>query len=361
MASLEQIDITLNRVEALANDILLKMQVIASMVYAPGGLSDITEDLGLVKAGEFRSGKGEPGFGFTGIRMGAPGWVYGASRYAIAGLENDAVQFGLSIDNGKIYAGDGAVAMDNRGLGLLAGDITQNGLRWYEGSIETPTETVAEITVRTVGMSDFPIDFYNYGTLIASFSDVNIDLFAPIIAWNGVLVGDPTTYGTPGPECIRVPGTIYGGRVLETSAVGCRVYKTDTQTVASGSATTISFTTEAEDPGGCWDAAAATRLYAPEWGYYMAGGGWRLATGTTTPFRVTTIIRKNGTDNLAEDMLVTGVDAYVTVTVTTGVFEMNAGDYIQLVASQDSGSDKTSVAATATDQHFCNAWLARMP
>jgi hypothetical protein len=360
MASLEQIDITLNRVEALANDILLKMQVIAAMVYAPGGLSDITEDLGLVKAGEFRSGKGEPGFGFTGIRMGAPGWVYGASRYAIAGIENDAVQFGLSIDNGKIYAGDGAVAMDNRGLGLLAGDITQNGIRWYEDSIETPTETVAEIVVRTASMSDFPIDFYNYSTLIASFSDVNIDLNTPVIAPAGILVGDTVTYGTPGAECIRVPGTIYGGKILETSAVGCRVYRSIAQTIPSGAATAIHFNTEVEDPGGCWAIAEPPKLVAPQWGYYMAGGSWRMATGTTTPFRVTAIIRMNDTVNLGEAMLVTGVDANVTVTVTTGMFEMNEGDYIELVASQDSGADKLTIPTTATDQHFGNGWLTRV-
>jgi hypothetical protein len=135
MASLEQIDITLNRVEALANDILLKMQVIASMVYAPGGLSDITEDLGLVKAGEFRSGKGEPGFGFTGIRMGAPGWVYGASRYAIAGLENDAVQFGLSIDNGKIYAGAGALTLDSLGMSIHSGTSDYNQIKFVDGEL----------------------------------------------------------------------------------------------------------------------------------------------------------------------------------------------------------------------------------
>jgi hypothetical protein len=361
MASLEQIDITLNRVEALANDILLKMQVIAAMVYAPGGLSDITEDLGLVKAGEFRSGKGEPGFGFTGIRMGAPGWVYGASRYAIAGLENDAVQFGLSIDNGKIYAGDGAVAMDNRGIGLLAGTSTKNGIRWYQDSIETPTDTAAEICVRTASESEFPIDFYNFGTIVASFS-AGTCLFGPtIVAMDGILVGDTMTYGEPGPECIRVPGTIYGGKILETSAVGCRVYRSIAQTIPSGSATAIHFNTEVEDPGGCWAIAEPPKLYAPQWGYYMAGGSWRIATGTTTPFRMTAIIRMNGTVNLGEAMLVTGVDANVTVTVTTGVFEMNEGDYIELVASQDSGADKLTIPSTATDQHFGNGWLARMP
>jgi hypothetical protein len=360
MASLEQIDITLNRVEALANDILLKMQVIAAMVYAPGGLSDITEDLGLVKAGEFRSGKGEPGFGFTGIRMGAPGWVYGTSRYAIAGLENDAVQFGLSIDNGKIYAGDGAVAMDNRGIGLLAGDIIQNGLRWYDGSIETPTETVAEITVRTVSASDFPLDIYNYEALVASFSDVRVSLYQPVDISSGLLIGIPMTHGHPGPDNLRVAGTVDCGKITNSTAIGSRVYKTNTQVIASGAGAAISFTTEATDTDTCWDAGSPTRLTATRFGRYMAGGGWRMATGTTTPFRVTATLRQNGTKNLAEAMLVTGVDASVQATVATGIFIMNEGDYIELIAAQDSGADKTSVAATSDNQHFCNAWLAKI-
>jgi hypothetical protein len=124
MATLEQIDITLSRVEALANDILLKMQLPGSAVYTPGGLSDISEDLGLVKAGEFRSGIGEPGHGFTGIRMGAPGWSYDGSRYAISGLENDTLQFGLSIEDGKVYTSGGNIWLDATGIHMHGVDDT---------------------------------------------------------------------------------------------------------------------------------------------------------------------------------------------------------------------------------------------
>jgi hypothetical protein len=149
MASLEQIDITLNRVEALANDILLKMQVIASMVYAPGGLSDITEDLGLVKAGEFRSGKGEPGFGFTGIRMGAPGWTFASGRYAIAGVNNDALQFGLSVDDGSLYAGEGSVRLNSAGLTIEFGVTGGQSIRWMDTAVDW-NEEMARISAHLV-------------------------------------------------------------------------------------------------------------------------------------------------------------------------------------------------------------------
>lgn len=139
MATLEQLDLTLNRVEALANDILLKLQLPGMAVHVPGGLADISEDLGLVKAGEFRSGKGEPGHGFTGVRVGAPGWAYDSGRYAITGINNDVLQFGLSVDDGKIYASGGNIWLDQDGLHLKAvSDLTNwgNALHFRDGDAE---------------------------------------------------------------------------------------------------------------------------------------------------------------------------------------------------------------------------------
>jgi hypothetical protein len=86
-------------------------------------LSDITNQLGLQSAGEFRTGTGVPGDGFTGGRFGWPGFTYGADTYFLAGVENDVLQVGLSLTDGKIYAGAGSVVLDDSGIVATAGTI----------------------------------------------------------------------------------------------------------------------------------------------------------------------------------------------------------------------------------------------
>lgn len=89
-------------------------------------LSQITDNAGLFLAGEFRSGNGlEPGAGFTGGRFGWPGFSYGGTTYFLAGLTNDVLQVGLSLQDGKVYAGAGAVIIDVNGIAIheVAGDV----------------------------------------------------------------------------------------------------------------------------------------------------------------------------------------------------------------------------------------------
>ena len=80
-------------------------------------VSDLTRELGLMRSGEFRTGNGvTPGDGFTGGRFGWPGFTYGADTYFLVGVENDVLQVGLSLADGKIYAGGGAVVIDEDGI-----------------------------------------------------------------------------------------------------------------------------------------------------------------------------------------------------------------------------------------------------
>jgi hypothetical protein len=81
-------------------------------------LSDITNQMGLQIAGEFRTGTGVPGDGFTGGRFGYPGFTYGSTSYFLAGVANDVLQVGLSLTDGKIYAGAGDITMDINGISL---------------------------------------------------------------------------------------------------------------------------------------------------------------------------------------------------------------------------------------------------
>src|SRR5690349_19065311 len=92
-------------------------------------LSDVTNQLGLIVAGEFRSGNGKsPGDGFTGGRFGWPGFTYDSASYFLAGVENDVLQVGLSLADGRVYAGEGNVVLTDAGIVIKAGDGTQSFL-----------------------------------------------------------------------------------------------------------------------------------------------------------------------------------------------------------------------------------------
>jgi len=84
------------------------------------GLSDISESLGTISAGEFRAGKGIPGKGFTGVRMAYPSLSYGDSSYVLVGIDNDSLQFGLDVDDGTGVFGGGTHKLSSTGYILQA-------------------------------------------------------------------------------------------------------------------------------------------------------------------------------------------------------------------------------------------------
>src|SRR5690242_7650667 len=72
-------------------------------------VSDMTQVFGIMRAGEFRTGNGKaPGDGFTGGRFGWPGFDYDDVEYILAGVENDVLQVGIALVDGRFYAGGGA-------------------------------------------------------------------------------------------------------------------------------------------------------------------------------------------------------------------------------------------------------------
>lgn len=80
-------------------------------------LSELSTNLGLVQAGEFRTGNGaKPGFGFSGTRMAYPPVWYNGNWWNVVGIERDSLQFGLRAQDGiALFAGGNAV-MDSDGL-----------------------------------------------------------------------------------------------------------------------------------------------------------------------------------------------------------------------------------------------------
>jgi len=98
-------------------DELKSIAIAADQIAITNGLSDIDANLGLVTAGEVRSGNGQlPGHGFTGTRLAYPPLTYGGKTYHLVGVNNDTLQFGLSADDGTAVAGGGNIIIDADGI-----------------------------------------------------------------------------------------------------------------------------------------------------------------------------------------------------------------------------------------------------
>jgi len=92
-----------------------------------GRLDELSSDMGLMTAGEFRSGNGvEPGEGFSGVRMTADG---------VNGYANDVLQAGLSATTGKLTAGAGDVEISENGISIKAGGTfgLKNSISFVDG------------------------------------------------------------------------------------------------------------------------------------------------------------------------------------------------------------------------------------
>lgn len=117
MASLAEIQAIVQRIHDDLPFLIQRSQIAPKQVVVGNGLSDISERLGLIQAGEFRSGNGiEPGLGFSGVRIGYPAFLYDGELWNIAGIDNDTIQVGLRASDGKFIGGGGAVVIDGQGV-----------------------------------------------------------------------------------------------------------------------------------------------------------------------------------------------------------------------------------------------------
>lgn len=150
-------------------------------------------------------------------------------------------------------------------------------------------------------------------------------------------------------------------RILQSEAIGARVYRSTAQSIPNTTLTALSWDTEVHDTADCWDIAQPTRLVAPFDGYYMAGGSIELgASQVTAAARLFITVRINGTDykGANENHTISGKAAVAGV--ATGMFWMNEGDYAEIIVYHDIGAAKNVTAATPTFHHINNGWLARI-
>ena len=86
MATLESILAEVQVLRQLVDDLPSRIEIASNQIVVISGLSDIDHRLGLVTAGEFRTGNGVvPGDGFTGVRIGYPAFTYGSFTSLLPG------------------------------------------------------------------------------------------------------------------------------------------------------------------------------------------------------------------------------------------------------------------------------------
>jgi len=124
MDRIAEINDRLRDIKQLILDLPAELRIAGNQINVTT-LDEVSDCLGLVRAGEFRAGNNvDPGMGFTGVRIRYPGATYGDYKYAIAGVDNDQLQFGLRTSDGAgLFAGGlaliGATAIDINTLNYI--------------------------------------------------------------------------------------------------------------------------------------------------------------------------------------------------------------------------------------------------
>jgi hypothetical protein len=128
-----------------------RLTVAPNQIVTLEGLSDIDTRLGIIQAGEFRTGNGKiPGDGFTGVRIGFPAFTYANEPWHLVGVNNDVLQVGINAEDGKLYAGGGAVVVGSGGVDIYVGathktSIQSDGDLFIGSDIDTVAGTTMAI------------------------------------------------------------------------------------------------------------------------------------------------------------------------------------------------------------------------
>src|SRR3990167_3760351 len=301
-------------IEALIGGLRDSLMVTPSQVVIVQGLSELSSSLGLIKAGEFRSGNAfQPGEGFTGVRMLYPPVTVGGRAYNIVGMDADTLMFVLGATDGTAYAGGGAVILD--ALGLSANDTASlNAFRVFAIDQTYNSESV--------GAGD---------VLIGDNSTGKTNMFWDASAGELQIRRDAT-----------VVNRVASGRAL--ALAGARAIKTSNQTLDYNVWVPVTFDAEDYDDAGFHDTGSNTdRMTIP------AGHTGRYSMSAFAIFAVATNgdrsyrILKNGSTTAGNYLAVQGetLDAGTAQgaqTLFVAGVDLSSGDYVSFEASQNAST-----------------------
>jgi hypothetical protein len=135
--------------------------------------------------------------------------------------------------------------------------------------------------------------------------------------------------------------------------IGARVYHNANQSISHASLTALAFNNERFDSGGFHDTATNnSRLTVPTGldGKYLIFGSVRWATSATGYRELS--IRLNGTILIAVDAR-GAAPTYGTYVTISGIYDLSAGDYAELIVYQESGGGALNVeSASAYSPEF---------
>ena len=115
---LQEITDKLKEIKQLVLDLPAELRIAGNQINVTT-LDEVSDCLGLIRAGEFRVGNGkEPGNGFTGMRMRYPSMTYENNYWNFVGVNEDDIQFGVDATTGRLYAADGRVLIDKTSIGI---------------------------------------------------------------------------------------------------------------------------------------------------------------------------------------------------------------------------------------------------
>lgn len=97
----------IDNIVRIVEDKFKSLRIFPNQIEIIHGISDISKRLGLFRGGEFRLGNSnEPGFGFTGLRLGFPFFEYSGYQWSFAVVTSDVLMAGV-LSTGDFVYGNG--------------------------------------------------------------------------------------------------------------------------------------------------------------------------------------------------------------------------------------------------------------
>lgn len=259
---LQQIADLLREINRKVDSLPAELKISAKQVFATN-LSQISSNLGLQTAGEFRSGNGkDPGSGFTGVRIVYPPILSGGVEYPFSTWNTDVLQVGIGLTDGYLYAGQGNVLINKDGITLIQGLYDYNQIKFIN-SYKTLCSSIESVTEDSINWLKIVVDSVEDSTE----SEITLTDRGEIsfIAIHTEYVSN-TGYIHIGSDKIRLEGSVYLNK--DASGMDGYVGLTDiiNSTLSSGVGSVVMAGTTNRNSTGWWKIMdGTTARYIPFW------------------------------------------------------------------------------------------------
>jgi hypothetical protein len=131
------------------------------------------------------------------------------------------------------------------------------------------------------------------------------------------------------------------------------VRQTAFQTLVNASFPALQWNVADVNSDSSWSSGSNTRLTSNTTGWYEMSAAWTLVGGATAGRRITVIAVNGAQLNAAQISIPAGGLASTSGIAPSHPVFLNSGDYAEIQAFQDSGSNQNTGSATAVAQAWC--------